>query len=83
MASSEEGFGQGCGCVFGVLFAGVLVVGMLWGANKVVEVCPTCHGSGNCVLCSGTGKGVFWGECGSCGGKKSCPSCNGWCLKPK
>src|SRR5438128_692003 len=83
MASADEGFGQGCGCVFGVLFAVALILVMLYAGGKVVSPCSACHASGNCATCGGNGKGVLWGECGNCGGKKSCPSCGGSGWKSK
>jgi len=72
MASTNEGFGQGCGCVFGALFAVILLVGVLFAVNSVVTPCPACHATGNCATCGGTGKGMVWGDCLNCGGKKTC-----------
>jgi hypothetical protein len=83
MSATQEGFGKGCGCVFGVAFAaGILIIGLLM-AGKVAAVCPTCKGSGNCGLCGGTGKGMIFGDCMNCGGKKSCPNCGGTGFKMK
>ena len=83
MSSSNDGFGQGFGCVFGVVAAAAILLVVLWGAGKVVAPCPSCHGSGNCVLCGGNGKGMLFGDCMNCGGKKSCPNCGGTGFKMK
>jgi len=61
MSSNSDAFGQGCGCVLGVIAAlvvvGALLFGGLFAASKAV--CPSCVGSGN---------GVLWGKCSACGG---------------
>jgi hypothetical protein len=77
--SVEKGFGQGCGCVFGAVAAVAVLVLVLWGAGQVL--CPSCHGSGNCSWCGGSGRGKLFGDCMRCGGKKVCPDCRGSRLK--
>ena len=72
-----KGFDTGCGCVFGVVAAVVVLVVALTVAGKFVAPCPSCFGSGNCVLCGSTGKGILFGDCMNCNGKKSCPNCGG------
>ncbi len=81
--SAGEGFNSGCGCVFGVVAAVIVLIIALTVMGRFVGPCPSCHGSGNCVLCGGTGKGVLFGDCMNCGGKKSCPNCGGvgWIMK--
>jgi hypothetical protein len=75
--SVEKGFSSGCGAVFGIAVAVILLVIALTVGGKFVSPCPSCHASGNCVLCGGTGKGILFGDCMNCGGKKSCPNCGG------
>ncbi len=42
--SSKEGFGQGFGCVCGVVAAAAILLGVLWGAGKLVgKSCFTCR----------------------------------------
>ncbi len=83
MSSVNEGFGKGCGCVFGVAAAVVVLAVALTVGGRFVSLCPSCHGSGNCSLCGGTGKGMVFGDCMNCSGKKSCPTCggSGWMTK--
>ena len=81
--AQESGFEQGCGCVFGVVFALCLLFGGCHFLGQVYEPCPSCHTSGNCMLCSGSGKGVLFGDCMNCGGKKRCPNCGGSGFKKK
>jgi hypothetical protein len=83
MASAEEGFGHGCGCVFGVVFALILLLGTFLVARQFVGVCGGCLGSGKCSWCDGSGEGVWWGECYRCRGNKKCTSCggSGWKFK--
>ena len=81
--SVNEGFGKGCGSVFGVVAAGVVLLVVLFVAGKFVGPCPSCHGTGNCALCSGSGNGIFFGKCMNCNGKKSCPKCGGVGFKGK
>jgi hypothetical protein len=83
MSVTKEGFGKGFGLMFGVAAAGVVILVLLIGAGKVVQPCPTCHSSGNCVWCAGSGKGAIWGECLICNGKKSCGSCGGTGFKAR
>jgi hypothetical protein len=40
------------------------------------EACSGCHGSGNCLVCAGSGERSF-GPCLVCGGAGECPLCNG------
>ena len=83
MASADEGFGQGCGLVFGALVAIALVIGGLVALNKVAEPCQVCNSSGKCRTCGGNGKGILWGDCMTCNGQKSCRACNGSGWKSK
>ncbi|MGA8611152.1 MAG: hypothetical protein WB760_05455 [Xanthobacteraceae bacterium] len=75
--SVQEGFESGCGCVFGVIAAVVILIVSLTFVGSVVTICPACFSSGKCTLCGGSGKGILWGDCMNCGGRKSCPECRG------
>jgi hypothetical protein len=81
--SVGEGFRKGCGCVFGGVAAVVVLLVGLSVAGRFVTLCPSCHGTGHCILCGGTGQGMLWGGCLNCGGKKYCPRCGGrgWMTK--
>lgn len=59
MSDAKSGFGQGFGCVFGAVAAGLLVLAVLFAASRVVAPCSLCRGSGN---------GVLWGKCSACDG---------------
>jgi hypothetical protein len=83
MSSVGDGVGKGMGCVFGGAIAAVILVVAMMGLGKVAQPCSSCHGSGNCALCGGTGQGILWGDCLNCGGKKSCPNCGGVGFKMK
>lgn len=69
--------GKGMGLMFGVVIACIIMGVMLMGVNKVAMPCPSCHGTGNCMWCGGTGEGKLWGECMNCDGRKKCPTCGG------
>ena len=81
--SVEKGFASGFGGVLGVVAGIVVLIIVLRMGNKVVEPCPSCHGTGNCVLCGGSGKGMIFGDCMNCDGKKRCPACGGVGWKKK
>jgi hypothetical protein len=75
--SVAKGFDSGFGCVFSVLTAVVVLIIALTMAGKIVTPCPSRFGSGNCSLCGGSGKGISWGDCMNCNGKKKCGNCGG------
>lgn len=83
MASFDDGFGQGCGCVLGVILALALVIGCLVSVGSVVQPCLGCANSGKCARCNGSGAGRIWGTCDKCGGNGKCHYCNGsgWLTK--
>ncbi len=81
--SVQKGFGGGFGAIFGLAAGAIILFLVLTVGGKFVAPCRSCHGSGNCVLCGGSGKGIIFGDCINCGGKKSCPECggSGWKIK--
>jgi len=83
MSSFDDGLGKGCGCVMGIVVAIVILVILFGAMGSHVQLCSTCFGSGNCPLCGGTGKGILFGDCMKCGGKKVCPECEGGRFKWK
>jgi hypothetical protein len=72
-----DNFGKGFGIFLGMAAALAVLFLVLTIAGHAVEPCPSCHGNGRCVLCGGSGKGMLFGDCMNCGGKKSCPNCGG------
>jgi hypothetical protein len=48
---------------------------LLFMAKKVT--CDSCRGTRKCHACRGTGKGVLFGDCSYCDGKKLCQTCDG------
>jgi hypothetical protein len=75
--SMSKGFNSGMGCVLGLVAGVVILIVSLKMAVNVVTPCPSCFTSGKCVLCSGTGKGILFGDCMRCDGKKNCWDCGG------
>jgi hypothetical protein len=83
MSSVEKGFSGGFGAFLGVVVGAVVLYLAVSIGGRFVAPCPACHGSGNCALCGGDGKGMLFGDCLNCGGKKSCPKCGGVGWRPK
>jgi hypothetical protein len=83
MSDVSKGFSTGSGVFLAMVVGLVLLFVGINLAGRVVAPCPSCHGSGSCVLCGGTGKGMLFGDCMNCGGKKSCPNCGGVGYKAK
>jgi len=75
--SMSKGFNSGFGCVLGLVAAVVFLFVSLRVAGNFVSPCPSCFTSSKCVLCSGSGKGILFGDCMKCDGRKTCPDCGG------
>ena len=68
-----------------ILLAILLIVVCGWVFNNTPALkstikqfrCEDCQGKGTCLICNGSGDGIFYGNCGACEGGGECPACGG------
>jgi hypothetical protein len=61
----------------GIAILILMVVGMALAVTSCAFDCPSCDGTGKCVICNGTGKESDGSVCRTCKGTGICKECDG------